>query len=382
MDQQSFSHPQKYDMLRGVASIAVLLGHLVQTFLQRLLGSDSVTVLAAGNIARHAVLVFFLLSGYLITQSIAANVKRNGRLDLREYLAARIARIYPPLVGTIFVVLAIWFVINALDLPGRQRYGLPNDVYAVRGAFVVSVKDVIRALLMQNGLLHADGPLWSLYMEFHLYLIAMFAAMAMSAGRRILWGSVALLLLCIWVFADPSFAFFAAIWTLGAATLIAKGGLVKSGAASLTRSFICALAAMLIGVALISPRLLDIQNPSHWIAYGMQMACCLVYVYLIFLNDGIAAKPPGILVKTGHFSYSLYVLHFPLLLLILSLTQTWMGSSFARSLMVAAAAAVSVTAAAAWFAKVFEDQRRYKPLIKAALSAILPAARPQGTVDP
>jgi hypothetical protein len=27
MDQQPLSHPQKYDMLRGVASMAVLLGH-------------------------------------------------------------------------------------------------------------------------------------------------------------------------------------------------------------------------------------------------------------------------------------------------------------------------------------------------------------------
>jgi peptidoglycan/LPS O-acetylase OafA/YrhL len=375
MDKRPPSHHLKYDMLRGVASIAVLLGHLVQTYLERLMGPDSVIVLVAENVARHAVLVFFLLSGYLITQSISSNLKRNGHLDVRDYLAARIVRIYPPLVGAIFVILAIWIVINILDLPGRQRYGLPGDLYTVRASFVVSFKDVIRTLVMQNGLLDADGPLWSLYMEFHIYLIAMFTAMTIGTGRRFPWGGMAILLVVVWVSAAPSFAFFASVWALGAAAALAKRGLAGSRAALISKLLIYPIIATLLVIAVIAPRWLAVENRNYWVAYGVQIACCLVYVELIFLTDGIAARPPDILVKTGHFSYSLYVLHFPFLLLILSLTQTWMGASIARSLVVTIAAAVSVTAVAAWFAKFFEDQRRFQPLVKVALNSILPAAR-------
>lgn len=381
MSRQPIDHLQKFDMLRGLAAIVVLLSHLVQTYLQRLLGSDSVVVLIADNIARHAVLVFFLLSGYLITQSIVANLKRNGRLDSGEYLAGRIARIYPPLIGTILVILAVWIAIHALDLPGRQRYGLPADLYAVRESYVVGFKDVILALLMQNGLLEADGPLWSLYMEFHLYLIAMFVALAAGGGRRVLWGIVAVLLLVAWIRLEPSFAFFAAVWALGAVVMLAKSKLVGRGAL-FTKSVIYAVAATLLGIALFAPRSLAIENPNGWIAYAVQLGFCLVYSDVMFLQDNFLAKPPHVLVKTGGLSYSLYVLHFPLLLFILSATQSWVGMSFARAVAVALVSVVPVIAAASWFAKFFEDQRRFKPYIKAGLRAILPATRAVTAVDP
>jgi peptidoglycan/LPS O-acetylase OafA/YrhL len=364
-------HQRKYDMLRGIASIAVLLGHVVGTYLERLLGSTSAIVLIASGIARHAVLMFFRLSGYLITQSIVANVGRKGRFDVSEYLSARIARIYPPFIGAILVVLLIWVIIHALDLPGRQRYGLPTDAYTIREAYTVDLKDVPRALLMQNALLQANGPLWSLYMEFHVYLIVMFIALA--TGRLwLLWGSVALALLVHWIRVDSSFAFFASVWALGAGAMLAKRKLIVSGAARRTKFLIYPLAALLLGAALFAPQLFTIRDQSPWVSYGVQLACCLVYADLMFLKDRFAANPPDVLVQTGNFSYSLYVIHFPMLLLILSLTQNFMGASLGRSLLVSIVATIAVLVAAAWFAKFFEDQRRFKPHIKRVLNAIVP----------
>jgi peptidoglycan/LPS O-acetylase OafA/YrhL len=368
--------------LRGLAAIVVLLCHLVQIFLQRLLGSNSVAVLVAGNLARHAVLVFFLLSGYLITQSIVANLERNGRLDCVEYLASRIARIYPPLVGTILVVLAVWMAIHVFDLPGGRRpYGLPGDLYAVREAYIVGYKDVILALLMQNGLLEADGPLWSLYMEFHLYLIAMFVAMMVGGRRRALWSVVAALLLVRWVRIEPSFAFFTAVWALGASVMLTKSQLIRPVGARFTKSIIYTVVATLLGMAWLAPRSLSIDYPNQWVAYAVQIGFCLVYADLMFLRENWLARPPNALVKTGGMSYSLYVLHAPLLLFILSITQTWVGMSFAHAVTVAVVAVVPVIAAAAWFARFFEDQRRFKPYIKAVLKAILPATRAVTVVD-
>lgn len=364
-------------MLRGVASIVVLLAHVVETLLQRLLGSENPVVLVAGNLARQAVLVFFLLSGYLITQSIVSNVHRNGRFNVAEYASARIARIYPPLIGAILIVLAVWCVIHALNLPGSQSYGLPGDVFAVRTAYTFTAWDIPRTLLMQNGMLQADGPLWSLYIEFHLYVIAMIIVMALGGGKRHIWGGVALLLFGFWAWLDLSFVFFAAVWALGAAVMLAKRRLVMSGSVNRTKVLSYPLAACLIGAAIVAPRLLNVENPNPWIAYGGQLACCLVYADLMFLSDRFAARPHRMLVQTGHFSYSLYVIHFPLLLLVLSFTQNWSGDSIARSLIVALPAAIAVMFAASWFAKFFEDQRRFKPYIKSVLNLILP-----GPVNP
>ncbi len=361
-------------MLRGLASIVVLLAHVVETLLQRLLGSGNTVVLIAGNLARHAVLVFFLLSGYLITQSIVSNVGRNGRFDVGEYLSARIARIYPPLIGAILIVLAAWCIVHALSLPGTLRYGLPGDVFAARSAYTVTAWDIPRTLLMQNGMLQADGPLWSLYVEFHLYLIAMFVALALSGRKRRISVGVALLLFGFWARLDSSFVFFGLVWALGAVAMLAKRRLVTSGMVNRTTLISCPLAGCLIGAAFFAPRLLDIENPNPWIAYSVQLACSLVYADLMFFRDRFAARPHRILVQTGHFSYSLYVIHFPLLLLVLSFTQNWSGSSLTRSLVVALPSAVAITFAASWFARFFEDQRHFKPVIKSALSLVLPAA--------
>lgn len=135
-------HQNKFDMIRGIASIAVLLSHVAQTFLYRLLGVQHPFAHICGTLAHQAVLVFFLLSGYLITLSIVANVRRNGGLDVLEYLAARIARIYPPLIGAILIVLLVSAIIHGLALPGSQHYGVPGDLYAVRSQFSVTAKDI------------------------------------------------------------------------------------------------------------------------------------------------------------------------------------------------------------------------------------------------
>lgn len=349
-------------MLRGVAALAVLIPHAIATYVERLIGPEHPVAQIGGALARHAVLVFFLLSGYLITRSIVANVQRNGRLDVAEYLTARIVRIYPPLIGTIGLVLVAWALIHGFRLPGSDRYGVAGDVYAVREAFTVRAMDAPNALLMRNGMLDADGPLWTLYIEFHLYLIAMFAAMG-GSGKRLVWPIVAVALLAYWTAQDASFAFFAAVWALGAAVALARPHIG-------TWSRLVAIgAAVALGVALVlAPAVFVAEPASRWVGYAVQLGACLVYVQLIFLESRLGADPPVWLVRTGDFSYSLYVIHFPVLLLILSLTQAWMGSSMPRALGVAGGAVLVAAGTAYLFARFFEDQPRFRPTIRAALT--------------
>lgn len=77
--------------------------------------------------------------------------------------------------------------------------------------------------------------------------------------------------------------------------------------------------------------------------------------------------------RTGDFSYSLYVIHFPLLLLALSATQDFMGSSVWRSCIVATSATIAVIAVSSAFAVFFEDQRRFKPHIYHVLDLLFMA---------
>jgi len=365
------THQNKFDMLRGVASIAVLIPHAAAVFLYRFLGPDHPLALAGGTIARHAVLVFFLLSGFLITLSIVTNVYRNGRLDVAEYLAARIARIYPPLVGAIVIVLVAFAIIHGLGLPGANRYGQPGDLYAVREQFTVKAKDVLLALLMQNGMLDADGPLWSLYIEFHLYIFALFAAIAVTATgvvKRLAAAIVAIVLVAWWIRRDTQFVFYLAVWGLGAALSIwrAQAERFKTIFAALAGA---GLAVHLVLLA-IAPGMLVVEKPSVWASFGLQFVACIAYMYAIFFASW-GQQPTSWLIRSGDYSYSLYVIHFPLLLLVLSLTQTWMGDSLWKAYAVAAVATVGVIATSSAFANFFENQRRFKPHIRNAINFIL-----------
>ena len=369
------NHQNKFDLLRGVASIVVLLAHVAATFLYRFVGALHPLAQACGTLARHAVLVFFLLSGHLITQSIVANVQRNRRLDVREYLVARLARIYPALVGAILIVLLVAATIQGLALPGAQSYGIPGDLYAVRSRFAVEAGDVLHALLMQNGMLDADGPLWSLCIEFHLYQVALFVALAATPGatlNRIGAAAMAVAVVFWGISRDGQFAFYLAVWSVGAALSVWR---VQAVRCKVAFAAIAWVGAGVHGVLLLTaPALLSAALPNVWVACGLQFWACMGYAYAMF-QSGWRPRPARWLVRSGDFSYSLYVIHFPLLLLVLSATQDFMGASVWRSCAVAAGATLAVIGVASVFADFFEDQRRFKPALRQLLDTLPPGKR-------
>jgi len=252
------------------------------------------------------------------------------------------------------------------------HYGQPGDLYQVREAFIVTLNDVPRALLMMNGMLEADGPLWTLYVEFHLYVIAMFASMVVGGGLRWIYAGVAIGLLGLFAIHNTEFSFFGIVWSMGAMLSI-----VRQRIGSWARVPVYLLAVTFLAFAVLCPQVLAADYSDAWVARFVQLGACIIYAQLIFLEDRLLRSAPDLLVKTGEFSYSLYVIHFPLLLLMYSSTQHWMGASLARSIWVAAGSTAVALCIAYWFARFFEDQRLFKPKIKAALHAILPAARRQ-----
>jgi len=367
------SHQNKFDLLRGIASIAVLVPHIAAVFLYRLIGSDHPIASTAGTVARHAVLVFFLLSGYLITLSIFVNVQRNGRFNVAEYLTARVARIYPPLLGAIGIVLAAFAIIHGLGLPGAEHYGLPGDLYAARDRFTVSAKDVLFALLMHNGMLEADGPLWSLCIEFNLYIAALFAALAVTAStakRRLVTAAAAIAWVAWWIRADSQFVFYLAIWALGASLCIWRALLARPIVAKSFSVLAWTSLGIYLALLFLAPGWLVIDKPGHWASFGLQFIACVGYAYVLFVPTW-GERPPRWLARSGDYSYSLYVIHFPILLLILSLTQTWMGSSLTRACIVAALSGVIAIAASSVFSTFFENQRLFRPFIRSALGFVL-----------
>ncbi|WP_371779767.1 acyltransferase family protein [Streptosporangium subroseum] len=80
------------DALRGLGATAVLLEHMTYRFLPQLRPTWF-------NLGIYGVLVFFLVSGYIIP----ASLERRG--DMRAFWISRVFRLYPLYILTIFIVL-------------------------------------------------------------------------------------------------------------------------------------------------------------------------------------------------------------------------------------------------------------------------------------
>ena len=108
------AHYKLLDGVRGLAAQPVLLSH---SFALVFVGAQGSTPLVLGWLARLAVIIFFVLSGFVISAGIAGEIRQTGKFNWIEYTIRRAARIYPPyLAAIIFVELLVLFV----GVPNRE----------------------------------------------------------------------------------------------------------------------------------------------------------------------------------------------------------------------------------------------------------------------
>ena len=148
----STSHIPAIDGLRALAVFAVVLYHLGISWIPGgFLGVD----------------LFFVISGYVITRLILDSIESANGLDLKEFYAARVRRLFPGLV----VLLIVTSVAIALFAPDAIRRFI-NDV-----PFVLSGTNNWHLVALHQDYFQAIGrpPLlqhtWSLAVEFQFYLI-------------------------------------------------------------------------------------------------------------------------------------------------------------------------------------------------------------------
>ena len=195
------------DALRGISILSVVLLH-VQIHIpqeQSLLGK--VLPAALFNIVYrsgyYGVIIFFVISGYLIT---GAAIERWGCLEAvrwGEFLRRRFARIYPCLL----LLLALLAILHAIEMPG---FVIENTSLA--RAIISALTLHLNWLEAQVGYLPAAwNVLWSLSIEEVFYLaFPAICLLSLAAGQRALV-MVLLLFVALGPFARVAFT-SNAIW--------------------------------------------------------------------------------------------------------------------------------------------------------------------------
>ncbi|HBO4818417.1 TPA: acyltransferase [Pseudomonas aeruginosa] len=298
------------DSLRGMSAILVLVAHSFQIFVAPI-NSSMYGVLEL--IAQASVMLFFALSGFLITKSITNNYSHG--FDVKKYFADRVNRIVPPLLASLAICISLWYM-APFAFPNGTRDFIYTSDFMAREGFYIDLNSLIGTLFFLNGFIvkniSANAPLWSLPYEVWYYVAA---GIAVSIRGKV--GLIISAILMIFLGAlSKTFFLYSAVWFSGAAACIAHNKGVNDRAlsslilytflsiAAVVGSYYLYKFARVTSPSQIDMRIIALYNTSIGIAFSS----------LIFR---IAAGKSAFIKYfsgTAKFSYTLYVIHFPILL--------------------------------------------------------------------
>ena len=296
--------------LRGIAVLLVLLFHAsVPGFKGGFVGVD----------------IFFVLSGYLITGNLLREISATGHIKFREFYARRIRRLLPAsffvLLVTLIVV-AIWF--PPLLLPGVAVDISSAGLYVSNIDFAIRATDYFATSVIPSPVLH----FWSLGVEEQFYLFwPLFMAIATIRKKN---SALKILILSSVVFAssltfanwllprNQPWAFFSIptrAWELILGAILAS---VAARVAKLPRVIAGVAGAVGLGMVLYSG--LTQNDPLKF--PGSSALTPTVGAFLLILAGSISSitLPSRILTfrplqQLGKVSYSLYLWHWPVLVI-------------------------------------------------------------------
>ena len=308
------------DALRGLSAIGVAVGHANQFIVGATTMAGST---AFGLLAQGSVMVFFVLSGFLIGKSICRNIESSGgdRFALGRYAADRFWRIYPPLLFAVALMFAISIIAPHVFPSGTTQFLHPTNDYGRHG-INFDWNPVLQTLLFRNGFAigspDMNGPLWSLSVEVWYYIIAGGAVVLL--GRPFVAFFFAVLVVRL-LGRNDDFTDFAAIWIAGYVLSIAhnRGDLRP---AFLGVGFaLSAVAAVVFGWLFAFP---ELSPGTNWIRH-YNVAVGFAFAFGLGGIIGGYVSLPKLVTKVfsgaSKYSYTLYLIHVPIYLLLFGIFE-------------------------------------------------------------
>ena len=328
------------DAMRGIASMSVLVFHLFRS-------PPQTDVLAAAfpgpveifsDYARSGVAVFFVISGFVIaytTRDLGPRVRDGVRFALRRQV-----RLDPPY----YVVMAIVLVLAVGErlVPGLESRTLTTG-------------DVLLNMFYLQDIAGAPAVLavaWTLCLEVQFYLVVVVLVIAsgwISRGpgpteHRIRFVTTIALLLGLVSLSLPFLGADGGPWFIGTWWMFCFGMAITWFMLGRLSGHVIAAICGIVGVWCVAVSLWSpVADPwgSHWFAYLTGLA-----ILLLLITGKMSMQPPRWLLYLGTLSYSLYLVHLPVIDTVMAGAYKVTGDSTVGALAAyAVAAAVSLGAA-------------------------------------
>jgi len=290
------------DLFRFIAAFMVLLSHSRGDFFGdygslpvNQQGLFTMMFFSFSRLGHEAVLIFFVLSGYLVGGRAIERIK-NGTFDVRSYSIDRCVRIFLPLISAILLYICVCAILGS---PINWITCIGN-LFSFQGIFVESLV----------------GPFWSLSYEVWFYIIMGSMAMMLSSvqkkNRKNKIISFVVFAICILVFTQlkPIYLF---IWIMGAFayTINPKKNSI----------FICwsSLLLMFVSLAILQMTTKSVSvKTSLYLIFRRDVIEVIFSLFCCFFVQQIVLMKPvhkwsialdNIGIKLAVFSYTLYLVH-------------------------------------------------------------------------
>lgn len=322
--------PFRHDIqgLRAVAVLAVILNHLeIGAFQGGYVGVD----------------IFFVISGYLITRLLKDELVRTGSIGLRSFYTRRIRRLFPAAIVTCVLALAAAFLLSSQEkLELLAASGLAS-LFSVANIYFWSQVGYFDAEASGKPLLH----MWSLGVEEQFYLFWPFLLLiafrfrktAHLIGATVALGALSFLMNHLWLatalpdlfsgsrgvlgsLANPQASAFYLMpfrvfeFAIGALVALVALPNPKTGAATHRFILFAACASLLYAVTQFDK---DTHFP-YWSALWVACATAGIIGFGQRSTHLSTLLTHPMLVYIGTISYSLYLVHWPLIVYYRDLT--------------------------------------------------------------
>jgi peptidoglycan/LPS O-acetylase OafA/YrhL len=280
--------------------------------------------------AHYAVMVFFVMSGYLVGGSFLKGVLARN-YSIKQYILRRVIRLSIVLLPTLVLTVILAHAGIAVHPPMGQGPYSPKLV-----ANLSSFTFLCNAVYLQNVACARFGDnhsLWSLTHEFWYYCVFPLFAVGVLGRRPILCrmclvalGATVIGALTTAQISNAPIALYFGVWLLGVVASIAPKPRVVGTPTQVGAVFISMLVSTRV---LLGPTMqFGISFESWVVDFALSCVFCWLLLCLKWSNNLKVPPLPEANSTAAKFSYTLYCVHIPILLFLSSISMRVLGFGY------------------------------------------------------
>tara|TARA_S200000501_G_scaffold327799_1_gene327286 strand:- start:402 stop:1511 length:1110 start_codon:yes stop_codon:yes gene_type:complete len=313
------------DVYRGIAALLVFIMHLRSVYFKDYNHIENANFLVdffyfITSLGHAAVMIFFVISGFVITNLIFKNW---SKFSFSKYIVNRLVRLWVVLIPSIIFTLIVYYFFS-IYFPEINK-GSYNDVInsgpTIENNQISIIQIIGNIFFLQEILVETfslNGPLWSLSYEFWYYILFPLLLFNIeifknNADRNKIFYYFILLLLVLLLIPYKILLYFI-IWLLGSLVYYLRNVHIKYLKTNIILSLI------IFFLSLVNYKFNFFKLENFYIDFIISVG--FSYFLLVTLNLKIRIFKFKIFNKLSKISYSLYLFHFPMTLIVFTLIQT------------------------------------------------------------